>query len=254
MNPWLAAPAAVAAASGALSYFSLHPRSEFFGRNIHATNSPKKLAITFDDGPNPSITPKLLDLLEDHSVLATFFVIGRFVRECPDVFAETIARGHSIGNHTETHPRLVWCAPSTIRQELKSGNDAIFEVAGHPPKWFRPPYGLRNPWVIPEANRLGLEAVMWSLICWDWKAPSAEWLIGRMRPIAARANARSAGRGSFRSDKAAGDVLCLHDGNHRYQTGDRRHTLRALEYWIPRWRDLGLEFVTIDEAVGSPAP
>ncbi|HKT46082.1 MAG TPA: polysaccharide deacetylase family protein [Candidatus Acidoferrales bacterium] len=253
MNPWLiGAPAAVAAASGALSYFSLHPRSEFFGPNIHATNSAKKLAVTFDDGPNPSITPQLLDLLDRYNVHATFFVIGRFVRTSPDLLLETIARGHSVGNHTETHPRLVWCRPSVIREELESGSGAVLEVLGHPPRWFRPPYGLRNPWVIPAATRLGLRTVTWSLICWDWKAPSAEWLIPRMQPIASRALARSNGRGDFRPG-ATGDILCLHDGDHRFQNGDRRPTLAALEHWLPRWRDLGLDFVTIDEAVGEPA-
>lgn len=249
MNPWLAAaPAALAGVSGGLTYFSLHPRSELFGRNIHATNSARKLAITFDDGPNPAITPKLLDLLDRYTARATFFVIGKFVRDSPDLLRQAVARGHSVGNHTETHPRLVWCAPGRIREQLDSANAAIREALGHSPRWFRPPYGLRNPWVIPAAERLGLKTVTWSLICWDWKAPSAEWLIPRMQPIISRALARSDGRGNFHAG-AGGDILCLHDGNHRFQNGDRRHTLAALEYWLPRWRDLGLEFVTIDDAV-----
>src|SRR5262249_19119675 len=89
MNPWLiGVPAVVAAAAGLTAYASIHPRSDLFGAGIHFTFSPKKLAITFDDGPNPSITPKLLDLLEDNNALATFFVIGKFVREAPDLVRE----------------------------------------------------------------------------------------------------------------------------------------------------------------------
>src|SRR5262245_14428203 len=188
MNPWIiGAPTAVAAASGALTHFALNPRSEWFGQNVHRTNSAKKLAITFDDGPNPSITPQLLDLLEDFNAFATFFVIGRFVRQVPDLLREAVARGHAVGNHTETHPRLVWHRPSFIREELESGNGAIFETVGRPAKWFRPPYGLRNPWVIPIANQLGMQTVLWTLICWDWKATSAEWLIPKMEPISERA-------------------------------------------------------------------
>ena len=253
MNPWLiGAPAAVAAASGSLTYCALHPRSEIFGRSVHCTGSAKKLAITFDDGPNPSITPQLLDLLEKHNARATFFVIGKFVREVPDLLREAVARGHSVGNHTETHPRLVWHGREFIRQELEAGNGAIFDTLGSRPKWFRPPYGLRNPWVIPAANRMGMQAVMWTLICWDWKARSSDWLIPKMAPIADRAVAKSDGKGHFRPG-ATGDILCLHDGYHRHQNGDRRPTIEALAYWLPRWHDLGLEFVTIDEVAGAPA-
>lgn len=242
MNPWLiGGPVVAAAAAGAAAYASIHPRSRLFGSHIHETASPKKLAITFDDGPNPSITPALLDLLEKHNAFATFFVIGRFVRDAPGLLEETIARGHSVGNHTETHPNLFFRSPSIIREELESANGAIAEVIGAPPRWFRPPFGMRNPWVIPAAQQLGMQAVMWTLIPGDWSAPSAEWLIQRMQPIADRASAHSGG--------GTGDILCLHDGYHAQQNGDRRHTVAALAHWLPRWRDLGLEFVTIDEAI-----
>ncbi len=103
MVPWLIeAPAAVAvAATGLAAYGAVHPRAQLFGSTICRTNSARKLAITFDDGPNPAITPKLLDLLDRYNAKATFFVIGRYVRECPELVQETVARGHEIGNHTE---------------------------------------------------------------------------------------------------------------------------------------------------------
>ena len=248
MNPWLiGTPAAAIAAAGTVAYAAFYPRSELFGSHIHATASAKKLALTFDDGPNPSITPGLLDLLESHKARATFFLIGRFVREEVDLTREIVVRGHSIGNHTDTHPNLVRATPSRIREELEDCNGAIAEAIGAPPRWFRPPFGMRNPWVIPAALRLGMQAVMWTMLPGDWRAPSPDWLIARMQPIAERAAAKSGGAGRF-PEGTTGDILCLHDGYHRHQNGDRRHTVAALADWLPRWRDLGLEFVTIDEA------
>ena len=249
MNPWLiAAPAVAAAAAGVSAYASIHPRSELFGSHIHGTAAARKLAITFDDGPNPAITPKLLDLFDKYHARATFFVIGKFVRDVPGLLQETVARGHSVGNHTETHPNLFLSSPSHIRDEIERCNDAVAKALGAPPRWFRPPFGLRNPWVLPAASRLGLQGVMWTLIPGDWSAPSAEWLIPRMQPIAHRAATHSDGKGSV-TGSAPGDILCLHDGYHGHQNGDRRHTVAALEYWLPRWQDVGLEFVTIDDAV-----
>jgi peptidoglycan-N-acetylglucosamine deacetylase len=249
VNAWLiAAPAVAAAAAGVSAFASIHPRSELFGSHIHGTAGPKTLAITFDDGPNPSITPKLLDLLDKYNARATFFVIGKFVRDVPSLLQETVARGHSIGNHTETHPNLFLRSSSRIREELERCNNAIAEAVGGSPRWFRPPFGLRNPWVLPAVNRLGMQAVMWTLIPRDWSAPSSEWLVPRLQPIARHALTHSDGKGKF-TGSASGDILCLHDGYHAQQNGDRRHTVSALEYWLPRWRDLGLEFVTIDAAV-----
>jgi peptidoglycan/xylan/chitin deacetylase (PgdA/CDA1 family) len=248
VNPWLfAAPAVLATGAGLTVYGAVHPRAQLFGPTICRTASPRELAITFDDGPNPSITPQLLDLLDRYKARSTFFLIGRFVRECPALVREISARGHLIGNHTQTHPNLFWLGPAQIRGELRRCQDAIANAAGAPPKWFRPPFGLRNPGLAGAARELDLRVVMWSLLPGDWRAKTDEWLIGRMEPIASRA--KDAGSGTRRG----GDVLCLHDGSHRRQNAGRTHTLAALEYWLPRWRDLGLEFVTIEDAVRTPA-
>src|SRR6202035_6196252 len=108
MNPWLiAGPTGLApAAAGIATYGAAYPRSQLFGRTVCRTNSPRKLALTFDDGPNPAITPKLLDLLDRYKAPASFFVIGKYLREYPELVRETAARGHIVGNHTETHPNL----------------------------------------------------------------------------------------------------------------------------------------------------
>jgi len=247
MNPLLPVGAALAACAGAVSYAAVHPRAQIFGPTVCRTNSPRKLAITFDDGPNPALTPQLLDLLERYGALATFFVIGRYTRECPELVKETAQRGHLVANHTLTHPNLFWLTPSIIRDELRQTQDAIVAATGFAPKWFRPPYGYRNPWVVKTAAQLGMRTAMWSVIPGDWKPRAVEKLIAKIQPIAAHA------RKNTGSLDATGDVLCLHDGGHRALNADRTRTLQALEYWLPRWRDAGLEFVTIEEAVSTPA-
>jgi peptidoglycan-N-acetylglucosamine deacetylase len=253
MNPiFVGVPGALAAA-GAITYGAVHPRAQLFGRTICRTNSPHKLAITFDDGPNPAITPKLLDLLDRYKAKATFFQIGRFVRECPELVKETVKRGHVVGNHTESHPNLFWQSRTRVFVELRLCHDALRNATDQAPKWFRPPYGFRNPWVIRSARELGYRTVMWTLIPGDWRDKPAEWLITRMQPIAAHAQ-RKLADGLQSAPSGTGHVICLHDGSHRELNGDRTRTLAALEYWLPRWRDLGLEFVTIDEAVRTPAP
>ena len=247
MNPFLVSvPAAVIVTGGVAAYGAVYPRAQLFGPTICRTNSARKLAITFDDGPNPAITPQLLDLLDRYQAKATFFVIGRFVRECPDLVKETAARGHLIGNHTDMHRNLTWLGPSQVTVELRLCHHAIANAIGAPPKWFRPPYGFRNPWVIPAAAELGCKTAMWTLIPGDWFQRPAEWLIRRMQPIAAHAQRNTA---QSTNAAATGDVLCLHDGYHKELNYDRTRTLAALEHWLPRWRDLGLQFVTMDEAV-----
>jgi peptidoglycan/xylan/chitin deacetylase (PgdA/CDA1 family) len=252
VNPWLiSAPAVLAAAGAATAYGAAYPRAQLFGATVWHTNSPRKLAITFDDGPNPNITPQLLDLLDQYQARATFFVVGRFARECRDLLSETSRRGHLIGNHTENHANLFWRGPSEIREEMRRCNDAISGIVGARAKWFRPPWGARNPWVVSSAAREGMRAVLWTELPGDWREKPAEWLVERLQPIARRIQ-----NASKTADAAAshfGDILCLHDGDHRFLNGDRSRTLEALRHWLPRWRDLGLEFVTIDEAVSSPA-
>jgi peptidoglycan-N-acetylglucosamine deacetylase len=247
VNPWLlTAPVALAGVTAGTIYGAVNPRSQLFGPTVCRTASPRRLAITFDDGPNPSITPRFLELLDQFQARATFFLIGNYARECPQIVREIAARGHLIGNHTQTHPNLFWLGPSQIREELLRCQDSIVSAGVAPVKWFRPPWGMRNPALAGVARSLDMRVVLWTLLPGDWRAQSDEWLIGNLAPIADRAKNAATRTGS-------GDLLCVHDGSHRGQNADRTHTLAALEYWLPRWRDLGLEFVTIEEAVRIPA-
>ena len=251
MNPWLIATPIALTAAAVTAYGAAHPRSELFGSTAWRTRSPRKLAITFDDGPNPKITPDLLNLLERHEARVTFFLVGRFAQECPELVREIAVRGHAIGNHTATHANLFWNSPTKIREQMQRCNEAIATITGITPKWFRPPWGMRNPWVVSTASAIGMRTALWTLLPGDWRAKPASWLIKRMEPIAKRAQSPSISDSN--SHPAHGDVLCLHDGDYRFLNADRRATVEALQYWLPRWRDLGLEFVTIDEAVSLPA-
>jgi peptidoglycan/xylan/chitin deacetylase (PgdA/CDA1 family) len=251
VNPWLIGTPVALATAAVTAYGAVHPRSELFGPTVWRTNSARKLAITFDDGPNPRITPELLKLLEQYEARVTFFMVGRFAQECPELVREIVVRGHAIGNHTATHANLFWCTATQIREQMQRCNQAIGTITGTTPKWFRPPWGMRNPWVISSALGMGVGTVLWSVLPGDWRVKPASWLIERMEPIAKRAKFSSGGTGKD-SQAGYGDVLCLHDGDYRFLNADRRATVGALQYWLPRWRDLGLEFVTIDEAVNLP--
>src|SRR5277367_5544115 len=157
------------AASGLLTYAALSAGSQLFGRTLIANRNPNEIALTFDDGPNDPYTFQLLDILAEHQVRATFFMIGRFVRQRPDIVRAVHAAGHLIGNHTMTHPWLVLETPAKVRQELAGCNAALEDILGERVSYFRPPHGSRRPDVLRMARELGLAPVMWNVIGHDWE-------------------------------------------------------------------------------------
>jgi peptidoglycan-N-acetylglucosamine deacetylase len=242
LNPWPIVVGAAAVAGGG-AWGAVAPSSQMFGPTVRHTDAANKIALTFDDGPNPAVTPRLLELFDRYSVRATFFLIGKFVRERPALVQEISLRGHLLGNHTDTHANLIFESRRGLRGELERCQDAI-AAATHtaPPRWMRPPYGYRTPLLKAEIRRAGMQGVvMWSRIGWDWKPQPPERLIARLARVA-------------RPGRPQGDIVVLHDGDHRALGGDRQHVVAALEYWLPRWRDAGVEFVTIESrAAGDPA-
>jgi peptidoglycan/xylan/chitin deacetylase (PgdA/CDA1 family) len=227
--------AAGAACAGALAYAAVHPAAQIFGPTLRRTASPDTLALTFDDGPNPALTPKLLDLLEAHSAPATFFLVGRHVRACPEVVREIAARGHAIGNHTETHPHLTWKTPARVREEVAGCHDALGAVLNRAPRWMRPPYGHRGPQLWPVLRTMGYGPIVtWTDLCGDWRPQAPEKLIGRLGRVRPRA------------------MVVLHDGSPFTLGAERGWVLAALAHWLPRWRDAGLRFVTVEECAAWP--
>ncbi len=227
----------VAAAAGIAAWGAVAPSSELFGPTLRHTDSSRKIALTFDDGPNPAVTPRLLELFDRYGVRATFFLIGKFARACPELVQEISTRGHLIGNHSDTHANLFLQTRAGIRGELERCQDAIAAAMhAEPPRWMRPPYGYRSPLLRGEIRRAGIRGVvMWSKICWDWKPQPPERLIERLSRVA-------------RPDRPQGDIVVMHDGDHRALGGDRHHVAAALEHLLPRWRDAGMEFVTMESS------
>jgi peptidoglycan-N-acetylglucosamine deacetylase len=219
-----------AVAVSAFSWGAFAPASQLFGRTIRRTGDASTLALTFDDGPNPTVTPGLLRLLERHNVKATFFLIGHRLGAAQDLAREIAARGHVIGNHTQTHRRLTFCSPSETKQELDRCDEAIAAAIGKEPRWMRPPFGFRSPMLDRIVRRRGgAGVVMWSKSAQDWKPRPASGVIRRLAEV------------------KGGDILLLHDGDHRVPKGDRQHTADAVAHWLPRWKDAGLRFVTLDD-------
>jgi peptidoglycan-N-acetylglucosamine deacetylase len=252
VNPWPIVAPAAGVAAGVGVWGAMSPTSQLFGPALHHTARRSAIALTFDDGPNPAITPRLLDLLERHAARGTFFLVGRFARACPELVREIAGRGHAIGNHTETHPRLLLRSAARIEEELARCQASIGSALGgaaQAPLWMRPPYGFRGPQLWGAVRRAGLRGVvMWSRTCFDWKPQPETRLIARLAPVLKSASTGSDGEAA----KSGGEIVLLHDGDHRQLGGDRRHVLAALEYWLPRWRDAGLEFVTMDQAQEFP--
>ena len=230
----LLAAGAACAASGTFAWGAVAPSSQLFGPTIRRTGKSSTIALTFDDGPNPAATPAILDLLDRHSAKATFFLIGERVGAAASIAREITARGHAIGNHTYAHPNLTFRSRAEISAELERCDDAIEGATGRRPRWMRPPFGFRSPLLASVVRKHGdAGVVMWSRSARDWNPQPAESVIHRLR--------RARG----------GDIVLLHDGDHRVAAGDRRHTLAALEHWIPRWKDADLRFVTLDDMANA---
>jgi len=225
----LSSPAAVISlAAGICAWGAYHPSSELFGQTQRRTGRLRTIALTFDDGPNPAVTSRLLDLLERYDARGTFFVIGRHVRACPALAREIVARGHTIGNHTDTHPNLLWQSRRRIVEELERCDVSIADATGQRPRIMRPPFGYRRPQVHAAARHAGFgRPVLWSRSARDWRPQEPAPVIRRLRSV------------------RPGDIVLLHDGFHAALGADRGHTLHALEYWLPRWRAEGLTSVSL---------
>jgi peptidoglycan/xylan/chitin deacetylase (PgdA/CDA1 family) len=218
--------AAVLAAAAALSAWAcLSDGSQLCGKNLVAPPDPGQVALTFDDGPNPAVTPHLLDLLSRHNVRATFFLIGTHVQHEPALTRRIAAAGHRIGNHTMNHPWLPRHNSRTIRAELAACNDVLEQILGEPVTLFRAPHGARRPAVLRIARSLGLATVQWNLIVGDWKPIPADEILRRIQ----RGIERN-GRPGFGQLQGAGTGtnVVLHDGGQHTLSAERMPTVQAV--------------------------
>jgi peptidoglycan/xylan/chitin deacetylase (PgdA/CDA1 family) len=212
--PWIAG--ALFADHVVLTAAGLWPRSQLVGPTLWrlpaAAAGRGEIALTFDDGPDPEVTPHVLDLLDGWGARASFFVIGRRAAAHPDLAAEIARRGHRVENHTWSHPSAFCCyLPQAQRREIERAQETIARAAGQAPGWFRAPAGFRNLLLDRELCAAGLRLAAWTRRAYDTV---------EREPVRV---ARRLLRGL-----AAGDVLLLHDGSVARDRHGRPVVLEAL--------------------------
>ena len=196
--------------------------SVVYNSNIHAG---KKIALTFDDGPHPRLTQKVLDILDKYSIKATFFVIGVNVKNYPKQLEMIIDKGHEIGNHTYSHNLLKSIPKEKIEKEISDTEKEIKNIRDYDLKLLRPPCGFYDEKLEKIAMDKGSKIVLWSIDTLDWS----------------HASAKNMSRKILKNAKD-GDIILFHD----YVSGEY-NTPETLEIIIPILLEKGYEFVTVSE-------
>jgi peptidoglycan/xylan/chitin deacetylase (PgdA/CDA1 family) len=233
--PWTLG--AVAANHVFLGTLGLWPRSTLLGANLWrlpaASAARREVALTFDDGPDPAVTPAVLDLLERHGARATFFCIAANALRHPQLCREIVRRGHAIENHSREHSlAFALLGLAGFRREIAAAQAALAEIAGRPPRFFRAPAGLRNPLLDPVLHELGLTLTSWTRRGFDARDGNAERVAARLT-----------------TGLAAGDILLLHDGECAPDASGAPVVLRALPRVLQAIRAQGLKPVTLGHAL-----
>ncbi len=196
---------------GAFLLYLFVPAVNFSGRYIGRLKNSRSVALTFDDGPNGTTTLKLLDLLSELNIRATFFLVGKWVEAQPEITREITRRGHQIGNHGYSHRVLTFLSPREVKAEVTKAQDVIFRITGVRPTLFRAPHGFKSPFLARALRPLGLTPIRWTVGVWDTECPPPETIVNRaLRRL----------RG--------GGILLLHDGDGDRPGADREPTLQAV--------------------------
>jgi peptidoglycan/xylan/chitin deacetylase (PgdA/CDA1 family) len=228
---------AIGANQVALTGLGLWPRSTWLGPNFTrlpaAAAARGEIALTFDDGPDPEVTPKVLDLLDAYGARATFFCIAQHARRHPELVHAITRRGHAVENHSCGHPvTFSMMGLAGIRKEIVSAQGALTELGGRAPRFFRPPAGLRNPLLDPVLHEQGLRLVSWT-----------------RRGFDTRRNDPDRVAATLLEGLAAGDILLLHDGHAARGSNGTPVALAVLPRLFDAARRQGLRFVTLDQAI-----
>lgn len=234
---WPHALAAVAADHAMLTAAGLWPRSSLLGANLTrlppAAAARGEIALTIDDGPDPEVTPRVLDLLDAAGMKATFFCIGDRVRQHALLAREIVARGHAVENHSQRHLTMfATLGPGGMRREIAEAQQSIADAVGRVPRWFRPTAGLRNPFLDPVLAALDLRLATWTRRSFDTRCGDAGVVHARLT------------RGL-----AAGDILLMHDGHAARTAAGAPVIIEALPRVLAGLREVGLKSVTIAAAV-----
>lgn len=196
-----------------------------FHKFIRGDANKKQIAITFDDGPHPAFTPKLLDILKQYNVKATFFLVGMMAEKYPDLVKAEVAAGHDVGNHTYHHVNLTKIPVGNVAAEIKACGEVIQHITGDAPHLFRPPGGDYNRQVAETSEALGYIMVLWTDDPGDYASPGMKAI--QMRTLDRVAN---------------GGIILIHDGVQQ--------TVDVLPLILDYLKKKGYEVVTIDELMG----
>jgi peptidoglycan/xylan/chitin deacetylase (PgdA/CDA1 family) len=219
-----------------LTAVGLWPRSHWLGPNWTrlpaAATARHEIALTIDDGPDPLVTPQVLDILDRYAARATFFCVGEKAARYPDVCREIVRRGHAVENHSQHHPQhFALLGPRGFMRELQAAQSTLSRITGQHPMFFRAPAGLRNPFLDPVLARLGLTLASWSARGFDTRISDAK-------------RVRHALLGGLR----AGAILLLHDGNAARSPRGIPVILDVLPAVLESAAAAGLRFVSLRDA------
>lgn len=233
--PWTAA--VVAINHMVLTIAGLIPSSTLLGPNI--TRLPQdaaqrgEVAITIDDGPDPAVTPQVLDILDSHHARATFFCISKMAAQHPELCREIVRRGHTIENHSLSHQwYFSLLDPWSIHHEVREAQDELREISGQAPRFFRPTAGLRNPQLEPVLAHCGLRLCSWSKRGFDSRIGDADTVFN-----------------SLTHGLTSGDILLLHDGSAARDAAGQPVILAVLPRLLQHLAASGLHSVTLRSAI-----
>lgn len=234
---WVWAISIVFASHLTLTIAGLIPRSKLLGPNI--TRLPQdaglrgEVAITIDDGPDPEVTPQVLDILDRHQAKATFFCISKLAAQHPDLCREIVRRGHTIENHTLSHHWFFSLLdPWSIHREVSEAQTVLSTVSGQTPRFFRPTAGLRNSALQPVLAHCGLQLCSWSKRGFDTQVGDADAVLSRLT-----------------RNLKGGDILLLHDGNAARSDEGKPVILNVLPRLLDQLAQANLRPVTLDSAI-----
>jgi peptidoglycan/xylan/chitin deacetylase (PgdA/CDA1 family) len=234
----LPAVAAGGVAFAGVAYVSVRPASRAWGPVLtHGSpDGPPRYALTFDDGPTPGATDRILDTLRDLRVRAAFFVVGVNVQRAPDLLRRVHDEGHLVGNHSYHHSHYgMMRGPHYWRRELRRTDDLIESIIGRRPATFRPPMGVKTPFIHRAARRAGQPVVTWNRRALDGVETTADRILDRLVPAT-----------------RPGDVLLLHDGIEPNRRRDPAPSVAAVRPLVERLRARGLEPARLDALLGIP--
>ena len=216
-----------------LAAAAMTPRGRALGPNVdrlpESAARRSEVALTFDDGPDPDVTPRVLDLLDEHGARASFFLIGRRAEQHPDLASEIARRGHRLENHTYRHANTFAFYPSwSQRRDIERAQHILEDAGGRRPSYFRAPAGIRNPWLEPVLGRLGLSLASWTRRGFDTVDGDPDRVERRLL-----------------DGLAPGDILLLHDGSAARGGSGRPVVLEVLPRVLGTLAERGLRSVSM---------